>query len=60
MKTVIVAALVSAGTSIMTAAFVTFLGCCAFKIYVDKTMDRIGDEMIRIVKESIRDAHPDK
>ncbi len=60
MQTVIVAAIVSAVTSIITAAFVTFLGCCSFRVYMEKEMNRVGEAIIEQAKESIRNTYLNK
>lgn len=60
MQTVIVAAVISVAISIITAAFVTFLGCCSFRVYMEKEMDHVGDAIIEQAKKSIRDAYLNK
>lgn len=60
MQTVIVAAVISVATSIITAAFVTVLGCCSFRAYMEREIDHVGDVIIEQAKRSIRDAYLNK
>lgn len=60
MQTVIVAVIISVATSIITAALVTFLGCCSFRVYMEKEMNHIGEAIIEQARESIRDAYLNK
>lgn len=60
MQTVIMAAAISVTASIITSVFVTVLGCCSFRFYMEKEWNRVGEEMIELVKESIRDAYRNK
>lgn len=57
MEMIIAAAIISAGVSIITAAFVTLLGCCSFRVYMEREIDHIGKEIIDLAKESIRNTH---
>ncbi len=60
MQLVIVTTIISVVVSIITAAFVVFIGCCSFKIYMEREIGDIGEKMIELAKESIRNAYSNK
>ena len=58
--TVIVVAIISVAISIITAASVTILGCCSFRVYMEREINRVGEVIIEQAKKSIRDAYLNK
>lgn len=71
MAVVIITIIISAATSLIVAAIITFLGCYGFKVYIEREVNRILDEeglqtekhvldVIDLAKRSIRDAYSNK
>lgn len=60
MEMLVVTVIIAVATAMITAAFVTFLGCCSFKVYMTKKINSIGEKMIELAVESIRNAHFDE